>query len=291
MEIQSDGGIVSAGADEIGGAVPSRPPEITPPADWRAAAAGGNERVAKALESVADVRGLAASYAELRAAVSTGKFANKIVLPDADAPDEDWARFRAALPDPMRAPATADDYVLQAPDWMSGPEVEGGLQGFAAAMHEAGATQAQLRTALDHYYELAARGRAEQERADTRYLQESEAALRRDWGEDYDRNRALAARAVQTLFGEDGDVANLVLKDGSLLGSLPSFARGMAKVGRSMNEDPLVGQGDAGGQDLQTQIDAITAQGMRDGDYYTDGVQQKLQRLYADLHGEERSRS
>ncbi len=264
---------------------------LSPDANWRLVAADGNDKVAKALESVTDVRALAASYAALRAAVSTGKFANKIVVPEADAPPEDWARFRAQLPDYMRAPETAGDYKLRHPEWMAGPDEEldqqkqETLDGFVETMHGLGATEAQVQTALDQFYDLAARGKATQTLADARYLQESETALRNKWGPDYDRNKALAERAIGALFGAESDVANLELKNGSLLGSLPSFARGMAQVGRLMGEDPLIGMSGAGGEDLQNQIDTITAQGMRDGNYYTEAVQQKLQPLYAQLHG------
>ncbi len=261
------------------------------PTNWRLAAAAGDDKVAKALESVSDVGALAASYASLRSAVSTGKFANKIVIPDGDAPAEDWARFRAALPDRMRAPETASDYSLRHPDWMVGgdnevdPGVAETLDGFVAAMHTSGATEAQVQTALDHHYELVARGKALQEVADAEFLQESEAALRADWGLGYERNMALAERAVSALFGADSDVANMELKNGTLLGSLPSFARGMAQVGRLMGEDPLIGIESGGGHGLQDQIDAITETGMRDGDYYTEAVQQKLRPLYEKLHG------
>lgn len=265
--------------------------EIQPPANWRLEAADGSDKVAKALESVTDVRALAASYATLRSAVSAGKFANKVVVPEAGAPAEDWARFRAQLPEHMRAPETASDYSLRHPDWMAGPEAEldpqvkETLDGFVATMHEMGATEAQVQTALDQYYDLAARGNTAQELADDHYLKESETALRNEWGQDYDRNKALAERAVGTLFGADADIANLELKNGALLGSLPGFARGMAQAGRLMGEDPMIGIGNAGGHNLQDQIDTITAQGMREGNYYTEAVQQKLQPLYVELHG------
>ncbi|MHA1567553.1 MAG: hypothetical protein ACTSX7_19755 [Alphaproteobacteria bacterium] len=278
---------VSAETDDA----PSDQLSESPPTNWRLAAAAGDDKVAKALESVTDVGALATSYAALRSAVSTGKFANKIVLPDGDAPAEDWARFRAALPEHMRAPEAPSGYSLQHPEWMGGgdanmdPGVQENLDEFVAAMHGAGATEAQVQTALDHHYELVARGKASQEVADAHYLQESEAALRREWGQGYERNMALASRATGTLFGGDSDVANLELKNGILLGSLPSFARGMAQVGRLMGEDPMIGIESGGGRDLQGQIDVITATGMQDGDYYSDAVQQKLRPLYEQLHG------
>ena len=97
---------VSADTDD---AVPDRSSEL-PPTNWRLAAAGGNDKVAKALESVTDVSALATSYAALRSAVSTGKFANKIVIPDGDAPARKRRRNlpnAPALPDGMPASCVA----------------------------------------------------------------------------------------------------------------------------------------------------------------------------------------
>lgn len=73
-----------------------------------------------------------------------------------------------------------------------------------------------------------------QAEADQTYLNQSEAALRKSWGKDYNANLRYSQEGTKHFF--EDDIGQLELKNGQLLGSHPSFMKGMASIGRMHGE-------------------------------------------------------
>lgn len=262
-------------------------------ADWRQAAAEearDPERVRKHLEGFENVAGLADAYVEARTAISSGRFKDRTVIPAEDADAEAWQAFWRQMPEGMRPPAAAADYDVALPEGVEAldPEGEGRLSRFLEAMHGSGASQGTVQAAVATYFELASEAHEGLVAQETRAREDAEAALRRDWGRDYDKNVELANRFLTVAFGEGGDFIGQKLADGTPLGSHPVFIEMVARMGRTLGEDEMIG-GAAGdtARSLQDQIDEITEQAQKDGTYYDPRTQGQLRPLYERLHGTE----
>ena len=60
----------------------------------------------------------------------------------------------------------------------------------------------------------------------------AEAGLRKEWGKNYEANMAHASEAAKTF----PDLSQLELKDGTLVGSSPHFAKLLSTIGRQNSE-------------------------------------------------------
>ena len=270
---------------------PAPAPTPTWPENWRVQASGGDEKLAKRLERFSAPTDLATAYAEADAAINSRRFGDKIALPGKDATPEDVAAFHQALPEDLRRPETVEDYKIDHPEFAFGgaesfdEPTQERINGVVAKMHEAGASNTLVQTMFDAYWGLAQADAEAIQAADKRYLEESETALRKEWGQDYDENNGFADRALTSIFGKD--FPDMELKGGQTLSKVPEFRKAMAMIGRLIGDDDgTIGITDpAAQQSLQEKIDEITAQAWKDGNYYTDPVQKKLHPLYDKLHG------
>jgi len=150
----------------------------------------------------------------------------RVALPPADAPEEDWA----ALFDRLGRPETPEGYELEAPEGIDGDTAaEGELAGrFRAAAHRLGLLPRQVQ-GLYAWYAGEQAGGAE---AAVVAAEAAEAELRRDWGAAYDRRLDEARRAARTL----GGAALLAHLDGSGIGNDPLIVRAFARAGRLLGE-------------------------------------------------------
>lgn len=217
------------------------------------------------------------------------KLSNAILPPGEDASAADLTEFRAKLGVPERV----EDYGAALPEDLPKRLREGGaaeenLDAFLGAMHAAGAPKPVVDAALGWYWETIKQMDGAATHAQTEAAQEAEAALRKEWGGAYGRNKSLAERAMENFLGEDAEgFRKLALKDGRMLGSHPVVIKALARIGREMSEGGLqVGRGDAAGGDaLRARIKAIRA--MQDSDpqqYLQDTTQRELTQLYASLY-------
>lgn len=217
------------------------------------------------------------------------KLSNAILPPGEDASDADFAEFRAKL----GVPETPNDYGAALPDDLpkrlrEDSAAEANLGAFVGAMHEAGAPKPVVDAALGWYWDTVKQLDGAATRAQTEAAQEAEAALRKEWGTAFGRNKSLAERALENFLGEDAEsFRKLALKDGRLLGSHPVVIKALARIGREVSEGGLqVGRGDAAGGDaLRARIKAIRA--LQDSDpqrYLQDATQRELTQLYANLY-------
>ncbi len=140
---------------------------------------------------------------------------------------------------------------------------------------------------------MLAEARAEQEAADMRAAADTEAALRRAWGPGYERNRALAERAVARFHdGDPSEILNVALADGTLLGSLPAFVRYAAQIGAQLAEDTIhSGAPSSVAASAQERIDEIHGWQFADDPglrarYRSGEAQDELAALYRGLHGD-----
>lgn len=250
--------------------------------------------LAKAARKFAGPTEALRSYVELERRLGRAVF-----LPGAEADEAEHRQFHRRLGVPERP----EDYAVQFPARLDGgqfggqfggelgDEAEGALAErrgrFLAAMQAAGATPGVVQAALDWFggevEGLDGAAAARRDRAEAA----AEAELRRGWGPDYDRNLALARRAITRFGAEDGQtLAALTLADGSRLGSQAGFLRLLAAAGEALLEDqPLIGPGAPEGDGLAQRIDAL--HGLPAERYKSEEVQNELRGLYRRLHGGE----
>lgn len=173
-------------------------------------------------------------YAELEARVGQ-LTAQGVKVPGKDAPAEDVAAYRKAI----GVPEKASEYIG---DWKpaEGVDISEGLRdAFLTKMHEAGATPAAVRIALDTYNDLATGGQEELDKRADAALAETKKALAEEYGPDKVGEKVdLAQRAMRLAF-EERDLAEfkqLRLQDGSYVGENRILFRAMAAFGAAISE-------------------------------------------------------
>lgn len=113
------------------------------------------------------------------------------------------------------------------------------------AAHAAGLTNDQLKTLRGAYIESAQEDLAAMEDRAAAFAETSEAALKSEWGGDYDTNLAVANTAVKAIFGDalsgkDGDPndpTTLRLMDGTHVMNHPGLAKAFLQLGKVMAEE------------------------------------------------------
>ncbi len=196
--------------------------------DWRASVA--DEKLRQHAERFADPSALLKAHMDLRA-----KLSQSVTPPGENASDEDIAEFRER----MGVPETKDGYTL--------PEIEGFEQSDSDVAYQGAMAEVLHRHNISDaaFQELAAAhvqhvksqmeaqaGKVKEQ--DDKYVADAEAALRKDWGDDFDANVRFSGEASKSFF--DTDIGQMELKGGQLLGSHPDFIRGMAQIGRQLGE-------------------------------------------------------
>lgn len=240
------------------------------------------EELTRAAQKFAGPTEALRSYVELER-----RLGRAVVLPGEDADEAEVRQFHRRLGVPERP----EDYPVRFSERLDPGEADGVLaerQGrFLAAMQVAGATPGVVQAALDWFggevEGLEGAGAARRDQVEAA----SEGELRRDWGPDYERNLALARRAVRRFGPEEGQaLAELTLDDGSRLGSQAGFLRLLASVGGALLEDQaLIGPGGPKEDGLAERIDALHR--LPAERYKAEEVQAELRGLYRRLHGGE----
>jgi hypothetical protein len=176
-------------------------------------------------------------------------------LPGADADQAAWDGVYAKL----GRPEAADKYAFSDVKLPEGLAVDDGLKtGFQKVAHQAGLNMKQA-DALYQWWNAIQAERFTAAGAQT--VQQQTAAidgLRKEWGQAFDQNVALAQQAVAH-YGGDKLRSEL---EGTGLGNNPELARIFAKLGRNLQEDGLIGKGGTGGGvnspgEAQQQISAL----------------------------------
>lgn len=208
--------------------------------DWRKAMAGDDADALKELARYNTQGDVAKALIEAKKAIRKGD-EGKIKIPGEDASDEDRAKFNEAL----KIPESADKYERVAPP--EGLELSEADNEFItsaiADLHKQGGFAAAPENVkmLEGLYHKAMQERASQmAAAAVTMAQESEKALKTEWGSEHKINMAYANSALTSYVpsGKADDLLNLQLADGTKLGAHADFIRMMASAGRATTEDP-----------------------------------------------------
>ncbi len=161
------------------------------------------------------------------------KLSSAIFIPGKDADEKDIQAFRKAI----GVPEKPEGYEFKMPEGKEAGENDKAFQEAARqAFHKLG-IPAPAAAGLNAWWnEMTSAMQAAQVEADKQYAAQTEAALKKEWGDDYDRNHALANKALESFFEKEGKEAfqTLELKDGRLLGDHPEVVKAFAKIGREM---------------------------------------------------------
>lgn len=236
------------------------------PADWRAGIEDPKLRDwANRWASPADV---VKSNFEMRQ-----KLSNAVIPPGKDATDEDRAAYlkRIGVPE--------GDYPWQMVDGRQPTDYDKQFQTEAGKVFkdlQISSDQAKGLNAFWNTLEKQANERAVKDRDD--HQAEQEAALRKEWGPDYEPNASIASQ-TWLKFGGDEAVEDLKLEGGKRLGDHPALMKMFARIGRQMSESPsLIGMSDTDVQSLEEKRLELVRQSIEAGARGDKQAQQRAHR-------------
>jgi hypothetical protein len=240
--------------------------ERTPfPDAWRHDMAAGDKAFLKTLDRFESPAALAKAYKELTSKLSAGEL-RAVRAPAADATPEQVAGWRTA----HGLPENAEGYVsgLSLGDGMLAGEANRPLLlSFAQAALAGNWSGEQYSQAVRWYFASQDRLLAERQRVDGEFKHTAARELAREWGNDYDVNRATVAQFCDRHFAQNLkiDLLNARLPDGSLLSNHPGFNRAILAVARTV--DPrgtqLPNASGAGVSSVESRIVEIEGKHMR----------------------------
>lgn len=255
-------------------------PVAAPITDWRAGITDPDAKeFASRLTTPADAVKIALDFRKANSAM--------IKVPAKDASAEDRAKFNKAI----GVPDTVEGYTFEL--GREPTEADKAIQGNLARIAldngiPAGAMGALARAVT----ELATAQKAEENRVAVEARAANEAALRKEWGADYEANKTLATRAVQA-FGEVKshpeviDFFDKTIVNGQKLGDHPVMVRMLGNIGRRMGEGEFIG---AVGSDQRTSLQTELGQIMADNPpgtekYKAPAVQARISQINEQLYG------
>lgn len=269
-------------------AAPAGDPPVAPPAgdpavaDWRSSITDPDAKeFATRLATPADAVRVALDLRKANSAM--------IRVPGKDATAEDKAKFNKAI----GVPEKAEDYKFEL--GREATEADKAIQGNLAKIAFENGIPATAMTALSKAVtDLAAATKAEENRVAVEARAANEAALRKEWGADYEANKTLATRAVQA-FGEVKSHPEVVeffdktMVNGQKLGDHPVMVRMLGNIGRRMGEGEFIG---AVGSDQRASLQSEMQQLMHANPpgteaYKAPAVQARIKQINEALHGNE----
>ena len=219
--------------------------------DWKASLSD-EIKADKSLENIKDIESLAKSYVHAQKLVGS----DKIPVPNKFATEKDWDAVYEKLGRPKDA--TGYKYELGENTKIN----EDALKTFSDQAHKLGLLPTQANGVVKWYNDMAAQ---QQQDADTTAMgarEQSETALKKEWGQAYDQQINKAATVAKQVL--DADFLNSNLSDGTKIGDHPSFIKAFASLADKMGEDTIT---QASGPAYQTpaqiekQIGELTQQG------------------------------
>lgn len=225
------------------------------PEDWRAKLAGEDEKVLKRLERMKSPKDVLKSWRALETKLSSGDV--KATLPEG-ATEEQVAEYRKenGIPD------TPEGYLEALPNGLVvGEDDKEAVNSFLESAHGKNASPEFVASALDWYYERQEETAAQQVTADREYKQQSEDALRAEWGNEYRANVNSVQAFLDTApVDEDGTplkelLLGARLSDGTALGDNPLALKWLVGLAEAENPAGFVSPG-AGG----TQAESVEAE-------------------------------
>lgn len=207
-----------------------------------------------------------------------------IRLPSEKDKPEDRAKKLNDIYGKLGRPESPDKYAPKLPELPDGLALqEPVVKGFLAKAHAANMTPDQVQASLDFYAEYVQGGL--KSLSDSRKA--GEAALKEEWGANFQTNLNLAHRSLATMaskaLGEEDGKALLDELDKSGLGNNPRLVKLFAALGGEMKEDGLLtGDSDVSAEAFDAQIAELTKPGTPFWDKFHpehDKAVQKVQQL------------
>ncbi len=232
------------------------PPAGSWPDDWRAQAAGEDDKTAKLLERFNSPAALAKAYREAQATISGGL--QRGALPE-NPTDEQLAAYREA----NGIPDEAGGYIENMPDGIVIGEADKEMaHSFLTDMHEINAPGEFVHKALAWYNGLQEQQEQAMAQADTDFHNESINALREEWGPEYQQNVNSISNTLEMMgvTMEDGVpfadfIGGARGPDGRLLGDNPAFLKTMLTIATQINPAGVTMPGEGLGQ-----LDSVTSE-------------------------------
>ncbi len=206
------------------------------PDDWRAVLTSEDSK--KFAESSPDVEHLVNRALDMRRQLATA-----ITPPGKDAKPEELTAHRKKI----GVPEEASGYDIPRPEHLdeetfNSEPVQKILETFREQAHSLNVPKETFQAQVGTYWAMEKALVEAQKAEDQKFADESEAGLRKLWpGEEYDKNKDYMGRAAQAIFGNDlEEVRNLETKDGRFVLDHPVMLRGLAAIGREMEQGGLV---------------------------------------------------
>ncbi|CAN7294161.1 hypothetical protein [Neorhizobium sp. LjRoot104] len=272
----ADVGGAGAGASDAGAG-----PEVGELQTFREMLAGGDEKFLKQLERYKSKEAISKA---VREAAQVAKNAGKGVSPltDKSTPDEIKAyREAVGIPDDPAAYPVSFRQDFEASEF----DTEA-LSSFKEHMHGKHADPKTAAAAIDWFQDFAVAQRQELDGNMAKTAKATQAALRTEWGGEYDGNISAAAQIMTTHLGEEGfeNMMGLRLMDGSRLQDKPEFVKMMAQIGSDYygGNSIITGDVETTSKTVQARIDELLQLRVSDPKKYkSDEVQEKITKLYA----------
>lgn len=265
------------------------------PVDWRQKVAehvgAGDEkaikRELKRLERFTDPNGIYSMSRELESKFTSGKL---VALPGKDASPEDVQAFHKALGVPEKPEDYFKDIKLES-GAVIGDADKPVVDGFAAAVHKAGATPQVVSAALNWYFNNQEQQAAQLDEMDDKFRRESEQALKNEYGPAFKRK----VNAISSLFarapgGLDVDNPGSLISrlmagrtaDGKIIGNDPEVNMFLVSLAQEINPAATVVEDVGGGaQSVESEIASIEKRMREDRRGYNKDV--PMQSRYREL--------
>lgn len=216
--------------------------------DWRSGIE--DEKLSKFAEKFTDPKDALKTAFEFRQ-----KLSNAVVLPGKNASEEDIKEFHKRL----GVPDSPDGYKIDYPEDESLKEE---LSMIVERMHAKGATPEAVQAAVEARKESVEKGQEAYLESLEQSRIQAEEALKKDWGNDYDKNAKYAQRgAVQFGGDEFKEFLEKAEVDGVPLGNHPQFLKVFSAIGRKMGEGGLhMALDEDEKQSMSSEIDTLTEQ-------------------------------
>lgn len=225
---------------------PGTPPQPQPqqpqgkhlPEDWIAQSIKDEDTAgwlrAKGFDK-SDPEAVAKSYRNLEKLLGADRAGKTVVLPGEDASAEE----RMEVYNRLGRPDSPDKYQLPLSD-DADPEFTKWAQ---EAFHGAGLTQDQAKAVAEKFTEFAQQQEQSQQAQYTQSVEQEDAALRKEWGQNYDKHISMAQRAARNLVGKDE--SDRVQKLDSLEKAMGyrGLMEFMSDLGSKLGEDAFVDGG------------------------------------------------
>ena len=168
---------------------------------------------------------------------SRQKLSKAVVPPGKDAAEEDVAAYREAL----GVPKDVDGYEFPLPEGMERTdEMMDSEDHWSNIFIDNNIPKETADVLINEFRGEIEKMMGQKAEADQHYTAQSEADMRKEWAEDYDKNIIFASRASEALLGEDFETMRHVeTADGRYILDNPVLIRMFAKLGRDMGEGTL----------------------------------------------------